>query len=123
MDQPRALFEHLIDRRGVGGAHVLIRKRLLGNRQIARTGRYDEDILLVFEGDRADFPTEKVILKSEFGQTNPLTVSFTEKVQPKTLFCTFHHAGSKINNLFGDKSDELILTAAFKSVKVEILPV
>jgi formate dehydrogenase major subunit len=85
--------------------------------------RYDEDILLVNEGDKADFPTPTVILKSEYGETNPLTIEFTEKVQPKTLFCTFHHAASKINNLFGDKSDELILTAAFKSVKVEIVPV
>ena len=85
--------------------------------------RYDEDILLVCEGDRADFVTETVILKSEYGQTNPLTIEFSEKIQPKTLFCTFHHAKSKINNLFGDKSDELILTAAFKSVKVEIVPV
>ncbi|WP_345992638.1 molybdopterin-dependent oxidoreductase [Sulfurimonas sp. HSL-1716] len=85
--------------------------------------RYDEDILLVHEGDRGDFTTEKVILRSEFGETTPLSVQFTEKIQPKTLFCTFHHAKSKINSLFGDKSDELILTAAFKSVKVEILPV
>ena len=85
--------------------------------------RYDEDILLVCEGDRADFVTETVILKSEYGQTSPLTIEFSEKIQPKTLFCTFHHAKSKINNLFGDKSDELILTAAFKSVKVEIVPV
>jgi formate dehydrogenase major subunit len=83
--------------------------------------RYDEDILLVYEGDAADFASEKVILKTEFGQTNPLTVKLTDKVQPKTLFCTFHHASSKINNLFGDKCDELILTAAFKSIKVEVI--
>ncbi len=85
--------------------------------------RYDEDILLVHEGDRADFTTPTVILKSEFGETTPLTIAFTEKVQPKTLFCTFHHAKSKINNLFGDKCDELVLTAAFKSIKVAIVPV
>jgi formate dehydrogenase major subunit len=85
--------------------------------------RYDEDILLVCEEDREDFTSGQVILKSEFGQTNPLTVKFTDKVRPKTLFCTFHHADSKINNLFGDKCDELILTAAFKSVKVEIVMV
>jgi len=83
--------------------------------------RYDEDILLVYEGDAADFAGEKVILKTEFGQTTPLTIKLTDKVQPKTLFCTFHHAKSKINNLFGDKCDELILTAAFKSIKVEII--
>jgi formate dehydrogenase major subunit len=83
--------------------------------------RYDEDILLVYEEDAADFTSEKVILKTEFGETNPLTIKFTDKVQPKTLFATFHHADSKINNLFGDKSDELILTAAFKSIKVDVI--
>jgi formate dehydrogenase major subunit len=83
--------------------------------------RYDEDILLVNEGDAADFTSDKVILKTEFGETTPLTIKLTDKVQPKTLFSTFHHAKSKINALFGDKSDELILTAAFKSVKVEVI--
>ena len=85
--------------------------------------RYSEDILLVNEDDAADFTSEKVILKTEFGQTTPLTIKLTDKVQPKTLFTTFHHANSRINALFGDKSDELILTAAFKSVKVEVINV
>ena len=84
-------------------------------------GRYDEDILLVNEGDAADFTSERVILKTEHGQTTPLKVKLTNKVQPKTLFSTFHHADSRINALFGDKSDELILTAAFKSIKVEVI--
>ena len=125
----RGMVEEIINK-DLQGYHLTTGRTIAHYNNAAQTKRseklnkrYDEDILLVYEGDRADFPTEKVILKSEFGQTNPLTVSFTEKVQPKTLFCTFHHAGSKINNLFGDKSDELILTAAFKSVKVEILPV
>ena len=83
--------------------------------------RYDETTLLVHEDDVADFTSEKVILKTEFGQSAPLTVKFTDKVKPKTLFCTFHHAKSKINNLFGDRCDELILTAAFKSIKVDIV--
>jgi len=42
-------------------------------------------------------------------------------VQPKTLFSTFHHASSKINALFGDAADEVILTAAFKTIKVEVI--
>ena len=124
----RGMVEEIINK-DLQGYHLTTGRTIAHYNNAAQTKRseklnkrYDEDILLVYEGDRADFPTEKVILKSEFGQTNPLTVSFTEKVQPKTLFCTFHHAGSKINNLFGDKSDELILTAAFKSIKVEILP-
>jgi formate dehydrogenase major subunit len=83
--------------------------------------RYSEDILLVHENDAHDFTSERVILKTEFGQTTPLSVKFTDKVEPKTLFVTFHHATSKINALFGDKSDELILTAAFKSIKVEVI--
>ena len=83
--------------------------------------RYDEDILLVNEDDASDFTSERVILKTEFGQTTPLTIKLTDKVQPKTLFSTFHHAKSKINALFGDKCDEVILTAAFKSIKVEVI--
>src|SRR3990167_5105622 len=64
--------------------------------------RYSEDILLVHENDAHDFTSERVILKTEFGQTTPLSVKFTDKVEPKTLFVTFHHASSKINALFGD---------------------
>ena len=124
----RGMVEEIISK-DLQGYHLTTGRTIAHYNNAAQTKRseklnkrYDEDVLLVYEGDRADFPTEKVILKSEFGETNPLTVSFTEKVQPKTLFCTFHHAKSKINNLFGDKSDELILTAAFKSIKVEIVP-
>ena len=83
--------------------------------------RYAEDILLVCCHDRDAFSTDRVILKTAFGETSPLTVRFTDKLKPKTLFVTFHHARSKINNIFGDESDELILTAAFKSVKVDIV--
>ena len=83
--------------------------------------RYDEDVLLVCEEDAADFTSEQVILRSEFGETTPLTIKITDKVQPKTLFSTFHHAKSKINNLFGDACDEVILTAAFKTIKVEVI--
>jgi formate dehydrogenase major subunit len=78
--------------------------------------RYPEDVLLVCEDDAADFTSEQVILRSEFGETTPLSIKITNKVQPKTLFSTFHHASSKINALFGDASDEVILTAAFKTI-------
>ncbi len=85
--------------------------------------RYDEDLLLASEEDAHRLPkSEYVVLKSEYGQSAPLRLKLTEKVRPDTLFVTFHHAESKINYLFGDESDELILTAAFKSVKVEVLP-
>ncbi|NPA60277.1 MAG: molybdopterin-dependent oxidoreductase [Epsilonproteobacteria bacterium] len=83
--------------------------------------RYSEDILLVNEDDASDFTSDKVILKTEFGQSSPLSIKLTDKVQPKTLFVTFHHASSNINTLFGDRFDEVIMTAAFKSVKVEVI--
>jgi formate dehydrogenase major subunit len=85
--------------------------------------RYSEDILLVCEDDSEDFKTSKVILKTKYGKTAPLIVKFSDKIKPKTLFTTFHHSTSGINRLFGDKSDELIKTAAFKSIKVEVIPV
>ena len=84
--------------------------------------RYSEDLLLVCEDDAKEFTSQRVILKTIHGQTTPLRVKFTDKIKPKTLFCTFHYANSKINYLFGDESDELIKTASFKSVKVEIIP-
>ena len=83
--------------------------------------RYEETVLLVNEADAADFKSERVILKTEFGQSAPLKVQLTDKVRPKTLFCTFHHADADINRLFGDRCDVFTLTAAFKSIKVEVV--
>ena len=125
--QLRGMVKEIQDKK-LSGYHLTTGRTLAQYNNAAQTKQserlnkhYDEDILLVNQGDAADFKSPQVILKSEYGETNPLTVKFTDKVQPKTLFCTFHHAKSKINNLFGDKCDELILTAAFKSVKVEII--
>ncbi len=85
--------------------------------------RYDEDLLLVSEADAPKLEgSEYVVLESAYGKSAPLRVKITDKVKPNTLFATFHHAKSKINYLFGDESDELILTAAFKSVKVKVHP-
>lgn len=83
--------------------------------------RHTEDVLLVHVDDAADFKSEKVILKTQYGETNPLRVKFTDTVRPKTLYTTFHHADSNLNFIFGDKSDELIMTAAFKSLEVEVV--
>ncbi len=82
--------------------------------------KYDEDTILASIEDR-DKIGNRVILKSQYGETSPLNVKFTDKIKPKTLFCTFHHSKSKINAIFGDEADELILTARFKSVKVEVI--
>jgi formate dehydrogenase major subunit len=84
--------------------------------------KYDEDILWAHPDDEARFG-ERVILRSPYGESEALKVAYSDTIRPRTLFTTFHHAKSRINALFGDESDELILTARFKSVKVEVIPV
>lgn len=125
----RGMVEEIREKR-LTGYHLTTGRTLAQYNNASQTSRserlnkrYDETVLLVHENDAADFTSEKVILKTAFGQSEPLTVKLTDKVQPKTLFCTFHHAKSKINNLFGDRCDEFVLTAAFKSIKVEVINV
>lgn len=84
--------------------------------------KYDEDILLAPLEDELKLGA-RVIMRSKYGESEVLSVKYTDKVKSKTLFCTFHHSKSRINALFGDESDELIMTARFKSVKVELIPV
>ncbi len=84
--------------------------------------RYDEDLLVANPEEQERFG-ERVILRSEHGESEALRVVYSDGIRPRTLFCTFHHAKSRINALFGDESDELILTARFKSVRVEVIPV
>jgi formate dehydrogenase major subunit len=81
--------------------------------------KYHEDTVLASIQDRGKLG-ERVVLKSKYGETAPLPVKFSDKIRPKTLFVTFHHAKSKVNALFGDEADEEVLTARFKSVKVEV---
>ncbi len=125
--QERGMIKEILDK-NLEGYHLTTGRTLAHYNNAAQTKqsqslnkRYDEDILLVCEDDTADFTSEYVILKTEHGQTEPLHVKFTDKVQPKTLFVTFHHSKSKVNALFGEKHDELVMTAAFKSIKVEVL--
>jgi len=84
--------------------------------------KYDEDILLAPTSAKELFG-ERVILKTEYGESEAISVKYTDTIKDKTLFTTFHHAKSKINTLFGDECDDLVMTARFKSVKVEIVPV
>ncbi|MFT5835457.1 MAG: formate dehydrogenase major subunit [Sulfurimonas sp.] len=123
----RGMIKEILDKK-LTGYHLSTGRTLAQYNNASQTSRceslmkrYDEDVLLVCEEDAADFTSERVILRSEFGETTPLTIKITDKVQPKTLFSTFHHAKSKINALFGDAHDELIMTAAFKTIKVEVI--
>ena len=84
--------------------------------------KYDEDILLAPPSAKELFG-DMVVLKSKYGESEPLRVKYSDTIKEHTLFTTFHHAKSKINALFGDESDSFVLTAKFKSVKVDVLPV
>ncbi|SHO80934.1 NAD-dependent formate dehydrogenase alpha subunit [hydrothermal vent metagenome] len=85
--------------------------------------KHNEDRLFVSVEDKDKIKSQKVILKTEYGETIPLRVEYSNKIKPQTLYTTFHHAKSEINAIFGDECDELILTARFKSVKVEVVEV
>ena len=84
--------------------------------------KYDHDILLAPPSAKAHFG-ERVILKSEYGESEVLDVKYTDTMRDGTLFCTFHYSNSKINALFGDECDDLVMTAKFKSQKVDVIPV
>ncbi len=131
--EPRGMVQEILDKKfyndSLEGYYLTTGRTLAHFNNAAQTKRsskldtkYDEDVLLAPLGDEEKLG-DRVILKSEYGESEALTVKFTEKVKAKTLFCTFHHAKSRINALFGDECDELIMTARFKSVKVEVIPV
>ena len=83
--------------------------------------KYDEDILLASIEDEHIVP-HIVVLKTPNGKSAPLKVKYSKTIKKGTLFCSFHHAKSKINYLFGDDADEFVKTARFKSLEVEIEP-
>ncbi len=83
--------------------------------------RHQEDILHISKDDEAFFKDVKYVkLCSKHGTSGKLRIKLTKKLKKGTMFCSFHHAKSKINYLFADESDELTKTALFKSVKVEV---
>jgi len=131
--EPRGMVQEILDKRfyrdGLDGFYLTTGRTLSHYNNSAQTKRskklhtkYDEDIILASDKDR-DKIGSKVILKSKYGKTAQLSVKFTNKIKPKTLFVTFHHSQSKINSLFGDEADELVATARFKSVCVEVINV
>ena len=131
--EPRGMVEEILEKRfytdTLEGYYLTTGRTLAHYNNAAQTKRsakldtkYDEDVILAPLEDKEKFG-DKVILKSTYGESEALNVKYTDKVKTKTLFCTFHHAKSRINTLFGDEADELIMTARFKSVKVEVIPV
>ncbi len=129
----RGMVKEILEKRfykeGLEGYYLTTGRTLAHYNNAAQTKRsnrldtkYDEDILLAPIEDEGKFG-DRVILKSKYGESEALKVVYTDKVRPRTLFCTFHHAKSRINALFGDECDALVMTARFKSVKVDVIPV
>ncbi len=85
--------------------------------------KHSEDTILASIEDKHLFTTKQVVLKTQYGQTNPLKIKFVKTIKTQTLFCSFHHAKSHINYIFGDESDVNTKTALFKSIEVEVLAV
>ncbi len=86
--------------------------------------KHTQDVVQISKEDAHLFENcTKVILKSQYGETSKLSIKFVKTLKTGTLFSTFHHAKSKINFIFGDESDEIIKTARFKSVEVEVIQI
>jgi len=131
--EPRGMVQQILDKSLFDGkleGYYLTTGRTIAHYNNAAQTKQTESLLKKHSEDTLLAPLEdedklgsKVILKSEYGESEALNVKYTNKVKSKTLFCTFHHAKSRINAVFGDEADELIWTARFKSVKVDVIPV
>jgi len=131
--KPRGMVQQILDKKfyddSLDGYYLTTGRTLTQYNNSAQTSQspklnksYNEDILLASPEDEKRFG-DRVILRSEYGESEALKVKYSEKIKSKTLFVTFHHAKSRINALFGDEADELIMTARFKSIKVDVVPV
>jgi formate dehydrogenase major subunit len=85
--------------------------------------KHSEDVILASLEDKDKINSDKVILKTKYGQTNPLKIKFVKTIKPQTLFVSFHHSKSHINYIFGNQSDANTKTALFKSLEVEVVKV
>ena len=92
-------------------------------RSEALNSKYDKDVVLASIEDKDRIGSDHIIMRTQYGETAVLPVKFVKTIKQGTLFTTFHHAASKVNYIFGDEADELIMTAKFKSVRVEIEPI
>jgi len=127
--EPRGQVQELLNAPSYEGYYLTTGRVLVHYNNAAQTNAceklsrsHSEDTLLVSVEDEEFFEYKDfVVLKSEYGQSAPLRVKVSTTVKKGTLFTTFHHAKSRINFLFGDEHDELIKTARFKSIKVEIV--
>ena len=91
---------------------------------VSLLSKMGEDVVYASVEDREKLKNaKKVILKSEYGETDVLPLVFSEGIKKGTLYTTFHFAKSKINFIFGDEGDSFVKTSRFKSVKVKVIPI
>jgi formate dehydrogenase major subunit len=84
--------------------------------------KYEEDFALISPVDAARFDLAKrYFLASDYGKSAALRLKIDDGIKPRTLFCTFHHARSRVNRLFGGESDQITMTPRFKALKVKIV--
>jgi formate dehydrogenase major subunit len=116
-------------RRGVLTRYLTTGRILTHYNNSAQTSRckklekkYAKDIVLANPAEEELFG-DMVVLRTPWGESDALPVEYSDSIVEGTIFTTFHHAESGINRLFGDDRDELVYTACFKSLKVEVIPV
>jgi len=130
--EPRGMVQEILDKSfytdELDGFYLTTGRTLAHYNNSAQTKRskklltkYDEDIILASIEDEGKFG-DRVKLQTQYGETAILSVKYSNKIRPRTLFTTFHHSKSKINAIFGDECDELIMTARFKSLRVRVVP-
>ena len=130
--QPRGMVKEILDKsfykNDLDGFYLTTGRILAQYNNSSQTNlskklnkNYGEDILQASITDK-DILGDKVILKTQNGESSVLAVKYSEKIKPRTLFVTYHHSVSRINSLFGDEADEFVATARFKSLRVTAIP-
>ncbi|WP_457642849.1 molybdopterin oxidoreductase family protein [Persephonella sp.] len=129
--EKRGMVAELLEKNSFEDFYLTTGRNLIHYNNAAQTkecisliSKINTDTVFVSEKDRERLNNaEKVILKSQYGETDVLPVKYVSWLKKGTLYTTFHFAKSKINYLFGDEADIFVKTARFKSVKVQVIPV
>ncbi len=129
--EERGMVKELLEKKEVEGFYLTTGRNIFHYNNAAQTrncpsliSKADEDIILASEEDKERLNSaEKVILKSEYGESSPLRIKYVKEIKRGTLYTTFHFAKSRINFLFGDEGDSFIKTSRFNSVKVKAIPI
>jgi formate dehydrogenase major subunit len=81
----------------------------------------ERDIALISPLDSHKFDlTKRHKLISRFGESSPIVFKACESIAKGTIFCSFHHARSRLNYLFGDEGDRVTKTPNFKAIETRV---